>query len=165
MGSVIGLIPALALAGGQLGIILNRSDQYSHLLAHGVTVSGTITDCPTQTIYNGANQSNTYVTTCDASFLLHGRLHQETILGVSDAVNTPQPTQLLVDPSNPAVDYLVSDVHNGSGTGAGSFFTSILGVLAVIWAALWGFLTFRAWRRRYRLTHPKPFPEFDSSGA
>jgi hypothetical protein len=79
-------------------------------------------------------------------------VEQETILGVGSAVATPQKTTLVVDPSNPAVDYLASDVRNGNGTGVGSFFTSILGIFALIWTLLWLYFAVPAWRRWWRRT-------------
>lgn len=145
--SLLWLVPALALAGGQVAIIANRSDQYGHLRAHGALVSAEITNCPTQITHNNSDNSNTFTTTCNATFYLRGNVYQETILGVSSSLNTPEKTTLLVDPGDPTVDYLASDVRNGSGTGIGSFFTSILGIFALVWLAFWLGFGIPAWRR------------------
>ncbi len=148
--SLIGLVPTVALAGGQIAVIANRADQYGNLRTNGVTVPAVITDCPTETFHDNSTGSNTDSTTCNATFYLNGNVEQETILGVGSAVATPQKTTLVVDPSNPAVDYLASDVKNGNGTGVGSFFTSILGIFALIWTLLWLCFAVPAWRRWWR---------------
>jgi hypothetical protein len=156
LASLISLLPALGMAGGQFAIIANRASQYNQLHAHGVTVAATITECPSQVDHNNDTNSNTDITWCNAEFLLRGSIYQETILGVSSAVPTPEKTTLMVDPTNPSVNYLASDVKNGSGTGAGSFFTSILGIFALIWMVLWLLFTVPAWRRWYRKRSAAP---------
>jgi hypothetical protein len=147
IASLAWLVPALGLAGGQYAVIANRSDQYSQLHAHGVSVPAVITDCPTQVTHDNSNNSNTFITTCNATFFLRGTEYQETILGVSGAVDTPEHTTLIVNPNDPTVDYLASDVRNGSGTGVGSFFTSILGIFALVWFVVWLLFAVPAWRR------------------
>ncbi len=66
------------------------------------------------------------------------------MLGIGGAVPTPETVELTVDPTNPSVDYLASDVSSGAGTGLASFFTSFLGILAEILLAL-------CWFRRRRI--------------
>jgi hypothetical protein len=91
-----------------------RQEQYATLQDRGVTTQARIDYCANTT---GSNRAFNGVTTCPATFVLHGATVSEDLLGLPSQLHTGTTVTVVVDPENARDVYPLSDVRTGYKSG------------------------------------------------
>jgi hypothetical protein len=91
-----------------------RQEQYATLQNRGVTTLARIDYCANTT---GSNRAFNGVTTCPATFVLHGATVSEDLLGLPSQLHTGAMVTVVVDPKNARDVYPLSDVRTGYESG------------------------------------------------